>query len=255
MFNFRDLGGTVTRTGKEVRSGRFYRSDSLANLGASAVDSATFVALGIRTVVDLRRAAEVAESGRVDLPGLRYVNIAPRHALWEPEPYDRAAGPARYLADRYLDMARDGRAGFAAVLAVVAEAGNAPVVVHCLAGKDRTGVLVALALSLLDVADDLIADEYAISDAFAAQAPPHLPAHWVGAPREAMLMFLADFRARHGSAVQYLLDGGLSERDVHRLRAHLLADRHATSGPPAVGQEQNASTVRVTAQEQAVSKE
>src|SRR5262249_10087630 len=146
---------------------------------------------GIRTVIDLQRPDEVARHGHVPAgPRRRYLNIAPEHALWEPEPYDRLAGPARYLADRYLDMARDGRAGFVSVLSVLAEADNAPAVVHCFAGKDRTGVLIALTLGLLGVDDDAIADDYGLSNEWSAShAPPEMPEHWVVAPREAMVLF------------------------------------------------------------------
>jgi protein-tyrosine phosphatase len=223
IVNFRDLGGTLTSGGDVVRSGRFYRSDSLAKLALSEADVATFVALGIRTVVDLQRPSEIAVHGHIDLPGLRYVNIAPDHEPWDPEPYDAVAGPARYLADRYLDMVYTGGPGFAAAVAVLADEDSAPAVVHCYAGKDRTGVLTALTLSLLDVDDEVIADDYAISDVWSSEsAPAELPYHFVAAPRDAMVLFLRDFRTRYGSAVDYLSRSGFTGADADRLRRHLL---------------------------------
>lgn len=204
-----------------MRSGRLYRSDSLAKLDGA--DLQTFGTLGIRTVIDLQRPAEVEVHGHIDLPGLRYLNIAPDHEMWVPGPYDEIAGPARYLADRYLDMARDGYTGFVAVLDVIADADNSPTVVHCFAGKDRTGVLMALTLSLLGVNDDDIATDYAISDEWSStNAPAELPMHWVVAPREAMVLFLQDLNTKYGSAEQYVLDAGLPPSRITALRSHLL---------------------------------
>ena len=223
IFNFRDLGGTVTSNGNVVRSGRFFRSDSLANLGTSAGDVAAFGALGIRTVIDLQRPSEVAQHGHIDLPGVRYLNIAPAHQPWNPEPYDAEAGPARFLADRYLDMVATGGNGFAAAIRVLADNRAAPTVVHCFAGKDRTGVLVALTLSLLGADDETIADDYAITDGWAStHAPDDLPTHFVVAPRDAMILFLSDLRIRHGSAADYLARSGFTAADADRLRGHLL---------------------------------
>ena len=223
IFNFRDLGGTVTSTGNVVRPGRLYRSDSLAKL--THADTEKFASLGIRTVIDLQRPDEVAALGRIpDAPGRRYINIAPKHDLWDPEPYDRVAGPPRYLADRYLEMARDGQAGFVRALTLLADAESAPAVVHCFAGKDRTGVLIALTLGLLGVADDAIADDYAISESWSAtHAPAEMPRHWVVAPRDAMLLFLSDFRRAHLSIDAYVAAAGCGPDRVANLRAHLLS--------------------------------
>jgi hypothetical protein len=223
IFNFRDLGGIAVSSGKTVRSGRLYRSDSLANLTVSDVE--ILDRLGVRTVIDLQRAEEVARLGRVpDSPGRVYRNIVPEHALWDlADSYDEAAGPPRYLADRYLDMVRDGHAGMVEALAVLADPRQTPAVVHCLAGKDRTGVLIALTLGLLGASDTAIAEDYSRSEAWSvAHAPAELPRHWVGAPREAMIIFLKDFKQRYGSLERYVLDAGLARADIESLRDNLL---------------------------------
>lgn len=231
MFNFRDVGGYLGLDGRAVRWNRLYRSDSLHRLDET--DREAFAALGLRTVIDLRRPREVSRDGRVpDFADLAYRHIHLEHRPWEEVPYDERLGLARYLADRYLDLAETGAAGIATALGLIADTDAAPVVVHCVAGKDRTGVVCALALSLLGVPDVDIAADYALSsaasDRFAAwlrerrpNAAP-LPAHYLASPAEAMLLFLRELRERYGSAEAYALTAGLTADHVTALRTHLL---------------------------------
>jgi protein tyrosine/serine phosphatase len=231
MFNFRDVGGYAGLDGRTVRWRRLYRSDSLHRI--DDVDRAAFGALGIRTVVDLRRPHEVTRDGRVPAyDGLDYLHIHPEHRDWDEVPYDERHGLARYLADRYLDLAETGTAGIAKAVAVIADEEAAPVVVHCVAGKDRTGVVCALTLSLLGVDDADIAADYALSTAaserFSAwlrdelpdSTPP--PPPFLASPAEAMMLFLEDLRRRHGAVAAYLIEAGLSPEQITALRAHLL---------------------------------
>ena len=181
--------------------GRLFRSDSLHRI---TVDEGRQLAeLGVRTVLDLRRPIEIEHSGRITAElGLAYHNIHPLHRPWDPDLYDESAGAQRYLADRYLDMAEEGRAGLGEALQLIADAESSPLVMHCHAGKARTGVLSALALSLLGVHEQEIALDYALS----ATAQPkltrlmraeaigpftELPAHILACPPQAMLLFLA----------------------------------------------------------------
>lgn len=223
LHNFRDVGGWPTRDGRAVRTGRLYRSDTLTKLTPD--DLLVFDRMGIRTVFDLRRQAEIRQYGRVaDRPDRQWINLCPDHELWEPVPYDEAAGPGRFLADRYVEMAVDGRAAFGGVLAMLAEDDAYPAVVHCFAGKDRTGVLVAVALALLGVDDGGIADDYALSAGWSEVAVlDDVPDHWLLAPREAMVMFLADLRARFGSVEAYAATAGVDAGTVTALRGQLLA--------------------------------
>ncbi|MEV4755306.1 tyrosine-protein phosphatase [Micromonospora sp. NPDC049559] len=231
IFNFRDAGGHAGLGGRRVRSGRLYRSDSLHRL--DEVDREAFVRLGIRTVIDLRRPYEVERDGRVPAyDGLSYVHIHPEHREWDEVPYDERQSLARYLADRYLDLAETGASGLARAVGMIADERAAPVVVHCVAGKDRTGVVCALTLSLLGVDDAEIARDYALSTAasekFGAWVAQFLPDEkpppppFLASPVEAMLLFLAELRERHGSVERYLLDAGLSAEQMASLRAHLL---------------------------------
>lgn len=231
LFNFRDVGGYRTRDGHTVRRRRLYRSDSLHRI--EGPDLEAFGALGIRTVVDLRRPAEVTRLGRVpEYDGLVYRHIHPEHRDWAEIPYDEELGLARYLADRYLDLAETGAAGIGEAVGVVADETAAPVVVHCVAGKDRTGVVCALALSTVGVDDTTIAEDYALSAAASQRftawlrarlpAEKPLPAPYLSSPAEAMLLFLDGLRQRHGSVQGYLLDAGLTRAQLDSLRTHLV---------------------------------
>jgi protein-tyrosine phosphatase len=128
LFNFRDLGGLACVDGRRVRAGRFYRSDGLWKLTGDEVTG-----LGIRTVLDLRRPDEIAADGRVAAAaGLSY-----HHVDLHPDPWPQARlghdEIARYLADRYAEMAElalSSSASMARCLRLLADAQAGPVVVH-----------------------------------------------------------------------------------------------------------------------------
>jgi protein-tyrosine phosphatase len=222
ISNFRDVGGVPTADGHSIRTGVLFRSASLADLTPEGLGM--LAELGIRTVIDLRRADEVTNYGRVaDAGGRSYVNLPPTHTPWSDREGDELLGAARFLADRYLELARDGGRDYARVLRLIAARDSAPVVVHCYAGKDRTGVAIALALALAGVADADIADDYALTDGWSKNLPPvDLPAHWIAAPPEAITLFLADLRAAYGSVNAYAASIGLVEADIAALRQVLI---------------------------------
>ena len=231
-YNFRDVGGYAGLDGRTVRWRRLFRADSLHRL--KGADREAFAALGVRTVIDLRRPFEVEEHGRVPTPTAWTIatwcssTSTGRRSSTRPDVVHE-----RWLADRYLNFAEDGRAGLAAALGVIADPEAAPVVVHCMAGKDRTGVVCALTLSLLGCPTTDIATDYALTEAAMASLTAYLREHNPdGGARatttcstrrpEAMLLFLADLRAEHGS--------------VEKLRPRDRADRRAgrrDARPPA----------------------
>jgi len=234
VFNFRDLGGLPGADGRTVHYGRLYRSDSLHRL--TETEGEQLARLGVRTVLDLRRPSEIARDGRIpDLPGLVYFNLHPEHREWHPGGYDETAGPHRYLADRYLDMAEEGIEGFGSALRLISDAQRAPLVMHCFAGKDRTGVLAALTLALLGVPQPDIMADYAASEAAQAtigaqilreptgEPVPPPPAHFLACPPLAISLFLTELAARYGGSIHgYARAAGVSELHIEALRAHLL---------------------------------
>jgi protein-tyrosine phosphatase len=230
-YNFRDVGGYAGLDGRTVRWRRLFRADALHRL--KGADWETFSALGVRTVIDLRRPFEIEEYGRVaDREGMDYRNVALEHVDWKDVPHEDDVVHERWLADRYLNFAEDGRAALSTALSVIADPAAAPVVVHCMAGKDRTGVTCALTLALLGVSDEDIAADYALTTTSMQSLVAHLretnPAavdgqeHMFDSPAEAMTMFLADLRAAHGSVEDYARAIGLKDEQVAAMRDHLL---------------------------------
>jgi protein tyrosine/serine phosphatase len=231
LINFRDLGGLPGPGGLSVRHGRLYRSAQLSCIAKDDHDA--FVALGIRTVMDLRRPVEIQEFGRIAIAdGFVLRDVYLRHRLWARQGQADAPARARYLADRYHDMTEEAAQDIGEALRILADPANCPVVVHCVAGKDRTGVIIALTLALLGVDDETIADDFnasepeqlLLNDWFQANIPDAqepLP-EWLLAPRQTILFYLAELRERHGTVEAYAASIGVTDRDVASLRAHLL---------------------------------
>jgi hypothetical protein len=224
-FNFRDLGGYLSNDGREVRRGALYRSDSLHRL--SQADLKTLAALRIRTVIDLRTDAEVAADGRVAEHDERVV---------EHVPFDDTM--LDYLgrrADNYFSFAQMRGAEIATAVRLIAY-GNGPMVFHCMAGKDRTGVLAALVLAAIGVPDATIAHDYALTERSLATATAWAQGHdpewaaWLAAapqgvlnaPADAIEAFLMKVRSSHGTIEDYLAAIGTETQTLEVLRTRYL---------------------------------
>lgn len=231
-FNFRDLGGYPARRGS-VRWRSVYRSDSL---GALTADDVIRIRdqLRLGTVIDLRSTAEVRSEAR-DL--LAEEPIERLHLpLYDGERsgVDAQQVAEATLADRYLLLAEFAAERIARVITTVAESSR-PVVYHCAAGKDRTGVVSAVLLALLGVRDDIIVADYAATrenlDAIVERLMSTegyqimleaLPASTLHAEPETMLAFLAGLRARYGSVEAYARSAGVSDETLARLTDRLV---------------------------------
>ncbi|MGW4649951.1 tyrosine-protein phosphatase [Kitasatospora sp. NPDC004289] len=232
LHNFRDLGGYRTEDGRDVRTGTLYRSDSLGKLRTEA-DLARFADLGVSTVIDLRYPWEIERGGRVpELPGLAFHNLSIEH-----RPYDQAAlgedvDPAVYLVDKFLEVAQDGTAELRRVMEVIADPSAGRTVFHCASGKDRTGIVGALVLTLLGVPEATVAEDFALTNLATASLVADWQAKygpgklWPGygqAPEALIRSFLRELTERHGSVAGYV-EGelGLGESYVVALRERLL---------------------------------
>jgi len=229
-LNVRDLGGLTTADGRRVRPGALVRSDQLCRLSDGG--RAALLAHGVRTVIDLRTPAEVERDPDPiwHEHGVDYVLIPQQsEQLWrelDPVARTRAQRDSAVLdrrAEQIVAMAR-----------VVAHAVPGGVLIHCLAGKDRTGVAVALLLALVGVSEADIAADYTLSVANLAhelaaaleaapddEARARLERSYDARP-ETMLATLAHLRTRHDGAKEYLTRAGLSDADIERIRARLL---------------------------------
>lgn len=232
VFNFRDLGGYRTGDGRTLRWRRLYRADDLSRL--SEHDRVRFAELGIRTVVDLRRTEEVETDGRIPaFDGFTYHHVHLVHPYWPREEFLDTEHRVRYLVQRYHELITNAAEGIGQTLRLIADPQAAPLVFHCIAGKDRTGVVAALTLSLLGVDDDDIADDFTLSELaeraywdFRKRNDPTVTGdrwtHITVSPREGMLAFLDHLRARHGSVAGYAASVGVTDEHVASMRAHLL---------------------------------
>ncbi|HUA95973.1 MAG TPA: tyrosine-protein phosphatase, partial [Acidimicrobiales bacterium] len=149
--NFRDLGGYPAAGGRTIRWRTLFRADGLSRL--TPTDRSVIRQLGIATVVDLRTSAEV-ERGRfpVEEIPVGFHHLPLLDEVPDPQRFEIAPG---MLGAQYLEIARDAGRQIAQILSIIAERASHPVIVHCTAGKDRTGVLVAVLMALLGVDDEV----------------------------------------------------------------------------------------------------
>ena len=163
--NFRDLGGYPTAGGGHVRWGRVYRSGALHRL--TAVDLATLDRLGLRVVYDLRADEERAYAPSILPDGIRceFLPVGGTAARTKELTDLFVEGrlgdiPPDFLLRIYDAMAEVAAPTFGRLLTKLAEPEGTPALFHCTAGKDRTGLTAALLLSVLDVDEAAILDDY-----------------------------------------------------------------------------------------------
>lgn len=168
-YNVRDLGGYPIEDGGRTRWRTVLRSDSLHCLTLEAQE--TLIGLGLRTVIDLRYERELVECPNVfaQSGSVRYLNV-PLLAGSAAEPATRAADTSPSLAGVYRRIVDERQDALRTVLAALVEPGALPALIHCTAGKDRTGVIVALLLRLAGVAPQVIAEDYAATEGLLAGA-------------------------------------------------------------------------------------
>ncbi|MGW3491681.1 tyrosine-protein phosphatase [Streptomyces sp. NPDC001054] len=247
LHNFRDLGGYRAAGGHVTRGRVLYRSDNLAKLHepAAVADRARFDALGIRTVVDLRHGWEIARTGRVPArEGLAFHHLGIEHRAWDQAATGPLPDPWRYLADKLGEIFADGGKEIARVIDVLAHA-EGPAVFHCASGKDRTGIVAALVLTLLGVDRDTVAADFALTEHataglradWSARNGGRAPGweHYGRAPEAVVRHLLDDLDRDHGGAAAYVAAHGVPGTTVAALRARFLVPAPESSRAPAEG--------------------
>ena len=238
--NVRDLGGLALEAGGATARGVIVRADNVRALTPAGWDA--LAAYGIERIVDLRWRQELDD----DPPGgvvpdgveVRHVPVLgsdrreDRHERFArlASEVDDGATFTRRLYGEYLEEFPE---AFAAAVDAIATAPG-PVLLHCTAGKDRTGIVAALILRIVGVGIPAVADDYALTDAsglLRRGLSDGMPADEVraltflfAAPRSGMAALLSDVDARYGSAAGYLTRAGLDPAAVDALRERLHAD-------------------------------
>ena len=244
--NVRDLGGLPTSDESTTVPGRLLRSENLQELSASDV-SRLVDEIGLTTVVDLRSTNEVAVEGPAPLdalPGVRrahhpllreFLDVSDTvkaALLTELAEEDRERYPDDFMCGHYLGYLENRPEEVTGALRSIATAPGAAIV-HCAAGKDRTGVVVALALTVAGVEPEVIVADYMATDErldaiverlarsrmYSGVTSSPVRAH---APRaETMKAFLEQLDARYGGLGNWLDGHGFGPDEVSQLRAKL----------------------------------
>jgi protein-tyrosine phosphatase len=235
-YNVRDLGGYATPSG-HTRWRRILRADGLHRMKDEGV--AQLHALGVATVIDLRRGHELQAGPNPfrEHDGVRYVHISLFDALAHDQIAAAETASGNLLLDLYCQALAEQQKEIAAVLTAIAEAGPGLVLFHCTAGKDRTGLIAALLLALAGVAEADIVEDYALTKAQIAPLLAPILAHaeargenmahykaLLECEEQTMRDFLAHLAANHGDTEAYLAKIGIDAETAARLRARLLDD-------------------------------
>jgi protein-tyrosine phosphatase len=238
ILNFRDLGGYRTSSGRCLAWRRVFRSGELSY--ATPADlSRLKQKIKLATILDLTSPGGLVpgKGRRPDMEGFQYFNAPFITGDIDDTAIKTALRESTNLGEVYLFEVRHQEYGRSIVraLEIIADRGNHPLVFHCSAGKDRTGVLAAILLGTLGVADEDIARDYSLSAAYMkrhiarlsedpqiAQSLQALPAFIHKAAPDSIARFLSGLRQDYGSAWGYVTAQGADPTLQERLEKALL---------------------------------
>ncbi|MBA2287971.1 MAG: tyrosine-protein phosphatase [Ktedonobacteraceae bacterium] len=229
-YNVRDIGGYETLDGRTTRWRTLLRADSLN--GLSLESQRLLLAYPVRTIIDLRRTAELRRVPAIfaTSQAVRYVSIS----LLEDERKVREVQSLQMLYRLILETCQE---PLKQILQLMATEDVFPCAVHCTVGKDRTGLITALLLSIANVPASTIANDYALSEQYLeplfallrARAAQDGHGHdgesreWLTQARpETMLATLSYLEQQYGSVKEYVQSIGMTREQLERLRSILV---------------------------------
>ena len=233
--NIRDLGGLPTEDGSETRFGAIVRSDNVRALSDEGWRALTDY--GVERIVDLRLEDELAADPPRDVPiDVVHAPLVENPAAFREldEVLHGIDDPVVWRRENYLWILERFAENFARAVRAVGDGDGGTVLIHCQGGVDRTGLVSALILRDAGVAIDTVAADYGVSEANWSSRT----AEWVAdagddvverekrkmltvMPPQAMKEVLVALESRHGSSRGYLVDAGMKEAELDRLRARL----------------------------------
>ena len=234
-FNFRDIGGYRNQDGKRVKKGLYFRAGRQDRM--TDKDLAQLSELNISTQIDLRKQEEVLDQGRgpLEAMGANYINIAviPEGGS---DKLNKLVGDTGISGKRYLGYLEFGPTSWLRLFGILAEQENLPVLLHCTAGKDRTGVSTAFLLSVLGVSREVIEADYLLTNldterqADFIESTVGYPEGYdrekmitiAGVPQDAMKDFLDGVESKWGSVVEYLQKIGITQDQMNKIRDNFL---------------------------------
>ncbi|KZT24581.1 hypothetical protein NEOLEDRAFT_1094430, partial [Neolentinus lepideus HHB14362 ss-1] len=246
VYNVRDIGGYPTaQPAVNVRPGFIYRSGEVS--GITEQGKQQLKALGITTVYDLRSDTEM-EKYNTPIPDIPGVNII-RTPVFQKEDYSPemmakryelyASGKTEAFMELYSQILDHGGAAFGVILRHIRDRPHDGLLFHCTAGKDRTGIITAILLTLVDVEDGVIAEDYSLTRVgreparamvMARLAKVNLFAenneaalNMFTCRPETMIAFLGLLRDKYGGVAEYLRRYvGLTDGDIETIKHNML---------------------------------
>ncbi len=232
-YNVRDCGGYLTSEGRAVKWGVFFRADGLHRLTQEG--QAALLGHGVQTIIDLRRSEELKTAPNVfaNSDNVQYHHVS----LLVDEEFN--AEPQRDpepLVVMYRNILDERQRQVYTTLSTFADTEGLPGLVHCTAGKDRTGLIVALLLALVGVPHEMIIADYALTSTYLGEGfmedikkralqrgftwEQYAPL--VTCPPENMVQTLQHIDQTYGGVPSYLRHIGLSSAQLTHLREMLL---------------------------------
>ncbi|MGG5329619.1 tyrosine-protein phosphatase [Enterococcus sp. AZ163] len=226
IVNFRDVGGYNTALGKQTLEGVIYRSSML--FGPTPADQQLMQKLNLQTIIDLRAPAELERESNpykdeinhyysINLSGQQDRGRAAELSTQTTDPY--------FMSERYLEYVEGGRTEIGRLFRLLLQKEHYPLVIHCSAGKDRTGVVIYLILLLQGVLIEEIIADYQVSytyikhDSRILQNKQLLNVYH--SYPEIMEQFHQKFHAAYGTIGNYLRELSFTEDELLQLK-HLL---------------------------------
>jgi protein-tyrosine phosphatase len=241
ILNFRDLGGYRATGGRTIAWRRVFRSGEMHHMTRSDAEK-LINEIKIKTIIDLRSSdrQEKTRAGLLEEAGIKIYSL-PCAVVFDGDTEQGMTAAKKFSsleeAMNYQIRLKNYSSSLIKAMEIIADPKNHPVVFHCNAGKDRSGILAALILSVLGVMKHDILNDYALTDQYmkafinrwnadtaTADVLDDLPAYHLRAVPESMEIFLNILKKDYGSAEGYLNAQGADKTLVKRLEKVLLVD-------------------------------